>query len=402
MTLKTHMSLSFIWIIIFLAGLPQLSETVYSPFLPKMASLFQVSESLIEHTMTIFIFGFALGVLFWGKASDHWGRKPCVIMGLMIFILGSLGCAWSQDVYTLMMCRFFQAFGGGIGSVLTQVMCRDLLHGPDLGRAYTSIGISLTLFPTIGPIFGQLLEKYFSLPSIFIFLALVALGLLLWALFFLPETLKKNQGEQNHLSMVSVALKLLKDTEVASHALIIGGCSGIIFGYASEAPFYFIKILGCSPWFYSYIFFGISFFSLLGGLLSRYLQRFYSLDLILKKGLWIIFFSALGFSLLIFWHYVVFPLEVPILIAGGVAFRLFSASGISMVTANSLALSLRNYKSIIGTASSIFGFFYYFLIGCFVFLMGVLHNGTLMPMAFYFLSISILMIVFYNFFIQKN
>ena len=67
--------------------------------------------------------------------------------------------------------------------------------------------------------------------------------------------------------------------------------------------------------------------------------------------------------------------------------------GGSMVTGNALALALIEYKWCIGTASSLFGFFYYCGIALVTLGMGTLHNGTILPMPFFFLAISALMIV---------
>jgi hypothetical protein len=64
-----------------------------------------------------------------------------------------------------------------------------------------------------------------------------------------------------------------------------------------------------------------------------------------------------------------------------------------MVTSSALALALVDYKWCVGTASSLFGFFYYCFISLFTLGMGMLHNGTLLPMPLYFLSIAIFMIV---------
>lgn len=74
---------------------------------------------------------------FFGIISDKLGRKPCVIAGLFLFVIGSFGCYLSNNIEFLIISRFVQAFGASIGSVLGQAICRDAFHGKDLIRVYS-------------------------------------------------------------------------------------------------------------------------------------------------------------------------------------------------------------------------------------------------------------------------
>lgn len=139
-----------VWLMVLIVGLPQLSETVYTPSLPDIAHALHASESMVEYTLTIYLFGFAIGTLFWGKLSDKLGRKFCVLAGLFVFVIGCLGCYFSSTIEMLMLSRFVQAFGGSIGSVIGQSICRDAFHGPALGRVYASVSSALALFPALG------------------------------------------------------------------------------------------------------------------------------------------------------------------------------------------------------------------------------------------------------------
>jgi MFS family permease len=120
--LKNPSSLPAAWLIVALAGTSQLSETVYTPALPAIAVALHTSPAMVEYTLTIYFLGFALGTLFFGKTSDHFGRKPCILAGLLIFILGCVGCYYSHSITGLMWSRLLQSFGASIGSVLGQVL----------------------------------------------------------------------------------------------------------------------------------------------------------------------------------------------------------------------------------------------------------------------------------------
>jgi DHA1 family bicyclomycin/chloramphenicol resistance-like MFS transporter len=166
-----------IWLIVLIVGLPQLCETVYTPSLPDIAHALKTSAPMVEYTLTIYLLGFAVGTLFWGNISDRLGRKPCILAGLFIFMVGSLGCYFSHSIGTLMMNRLVQAFGGSIGSVLGQAICRDAFHGVALGRVYSTTGSALALFPALGPLCGGLIADTVGWRNIFIFLILYPIKL---------------------------------------------------------------------------------------------------------------------------------------------------------------------------------------------------------------------------------
>ena len=97
------MRLPPIWIIVLLVGLPQFSETIYTPSLPEIAIDLDAHPSSVEHTLSIFLLGLALGAVFWGTLSDRIGRKPCVLLGIVIFICGCIGCYFARSINLLLL-----------------------------------------------------------------------------------------------------------------------------------------------------------------------------------------------------------------------------------------------------------------------------------------------------------
>lgn len=386
----TNIILPAIWLIVLIVGLPQLSETVYTPSLPDIAYALQTSESMVEYTLTIYLFGFAIGTLFWGKISDQLGRKICIISGITIFILGCFGCYLGNTIEILMISRFIQAFRGSIGSVLGQAICRDAFHGPALGKVYSSVGSALALFPAIGPVIGGTIAENFGWASIFLFLICFAIAITILVILKLPETLHKNNRKS--VCILEIGLSLIRNKKVMGFGVIIAGCNGIFFSYFAEGAFYLIQNLGLSPKEYGFSFMLIAASTMMGGILSKKLQTHYSSQRIMDFGLNIIAIATAIFSSIAIIHYNIWQLANYQMIAVTIFNQMIIAFGICMTASNALALSLVDYKHAIGTASSLFGFLYYCLISLITLGMGLLHNGTLLVMPLYFLAISLIML----------
>ena len=387
----THIIVPSIWLIVLIAGLPQLSETVYTPSLPDIASTLQVPHAMVQYTLTIYLFGFSIGNFLWGVISDRIGRKPCIIIGLILFIIGSLGCYLSTSIETLMVSRFFQAFGGSIGSVLGQSICRDVFHGGALSKAYAALGSSIAIFPAVGPVIGGFIAQYFGWPFIFLFLILAALLLLLIVVFRLPET--HHSANRRYVSVLKIIKKFSQDKKVLGLGFLVAASNGISFSYFAEGSFCLIKVLGLTPSEYGMTFIAISISTMIGGFVSRYLLNFFHSSQVMNYGILAICFSSGLFSILILMHTFGCYFSKDSLILIIIAAQMINMFGKCIIGGNSLALALTKYRRCIGTASSLFGFYYYCLTSLCTFGMGKLHNHTLLPMPLYFFSIGLSMIL---------
>lgn len=381
----TQLLLPAIWLLILIVGLPQFSETVYTPALPDIAKSLHVSHAIVEYTLTIYLYGFSIGTLIWGNLSDKFGRKPCVGFGLIIYILGCIGCYFSQTITTLMLFRFIQAFGGSVGSVLGQAIARDAFHGPALGKAYAAVGMGLALFPVIGPIVGGLTAQYFGWYNVFLLLSAFGLIVLGCVVQFLPET---HHEQRKAINIVQIAKTLAHDKKVLCYGLLVAGCNGIGFSYFAEASFILIDRLGLTPTQYGLSFILLAMSGLLSGLCSHKLHNKYTSTVILRWGVWIMI-AAASFSVVISLLNLMLGLSTYLLMATIILGQTGLVFGIGFVTGNSLALALVDYKWCAGTAASIFGAYYYSLIGFTTLGMGMLHTGGLLPMPLYFLVISL-------------
>lgn len=395
-------------IICTISGLSLFSETVYSPSITKIAEDLLTSVNKVEQTLTIYLFGFALGVFFWGPLSDKIGRKPCVMRGLAIFIIGCLMCYFSNNISFLMVSRFIQSFGGAIGSVLAQAIIRDSFEGKELTRVYLSNSIAISIFPAIGPTIGSFIAHFFSWKLSFLILALTSFAILILIYLRLPETIQvKEESDSNKKDIIFsyrndirniflFSKEFFTDRKIIKLGLLIGLSLGISFSYFAEAPFFFIKKLHVSQEYYGMTFMFISVFAMLAGIIGKILNKKHSHDRIVKISIAIILCGVALFFCSTWMYILNYFTSAQSMVNLSVSSRSIILFGQILFANVILSMALSDYKRKIGTASSLFGLYYYGVTSCVTFVMGCIHNGSMYVMPTYFLIILVGIVLVYK------
>ena len=375
-----------LFLLICLLGFPQISETIYTPSLPDLAHGLNIKMDLAELTLSIYFAGFAFGVLTFGVLADWMGRRRSMILGIVIYILGSLGCSFSSSISALLFYRFFQAFGAAAGSVVTQTMLRDLYTGPERQRVFSIVSGALAFSPAMGPVIGGLINQLFHWRANFHALVLMGIILGFWSFFRLYETSGgPTQGKKlGTVEFLSLCKEMSRDSALLRNTVLVGACNGILFSYYAEAPFIFIELLELKPVQYGFLGLVIATSFFYASFLSIRLNRRLSIQNTITTGALI---SCLGAFLLSLTCWFITPSthHISILLWASLMISLiFVFLGIGIIIPNCLSQALQKYKDHSGTAGSLFGFTYYWLIAGFTALMGILHNNTALAMPLYF------------------
>lgn len=197
---------SLFYLICFSALLGSLAQNIYTPVLPLIQQRFNTTLSLVNLTVSAFTFAMAVMQLFYGSLIDKWGRKPILLGGLAISIVGALGCVWSNSIGVLIFWRVIQAIGIAAIPVVAATILGDLYQGNDRAKAMGSYQMLLALAPAGGPLLGGYLAQHYQYQGIFIFLSVVGAILLITHLFYLSETRPEQKEAFKSLSAIQQVL----------------------------------------------------------------------------------------------------------------------------------------------------------------------------------------------------
>jgi MFS transporter, DHA1 family, multidrug resistance protein len=267
-----------------LMGFASISTDFYLPAMPSMARALSADSGSIEFTISGYLIGFSFGQLFWGAVSDRYGRRLPVAAGLVLFIIGSAGCALSGSIGTIIVWRVVQALGACAGVVLSRAMVRDLYRGPRAAQMLSTLIAIMAIAPLLGPILGAQIDAIAGWRPIF--WTLVGVGLVtLVALFTIPETLPVARRQTAPLmGAFGRYATLLMNRKILGYAGAGGFFYGGMYAYIAGTPFAFITYHHVPAEFYGLLF-GAGILGIIGtNILNTRLVPRYSMDSILVGG----------------------------------------------------------------------------------------------------------------------
>jgi MFS transporter, DHA1 family, multidrug resistance protein len=237
-----------------LMGFASISTDFYLPALPAMATALGANAGQMALTISGYLIGFSVGQLLWGPIGDRYGRRAPVAIGLMLFVIGSAGCALAHSAAIMIAWRLVQAAGACAGVVLARAMVRDLYAGQRAAQMLSTLMTIMAIAPLLGPILGAQILALAGWRAIF--WTLVGVGLLtLAALCSLPETLPIERRSREPLAR---AFGLYADLLGQRRLLGYAGAGGFfyagLFAYIAGTPFAYISYHHVEPRFYGLLF----------------------------------------------------------------------------------------------------------------------------------------------------
>lgn len=265
---------SLLAILASLAALGTLATNILLPTLPGIAASFGVQTSATGSLMSSFFATFALGQLFVGPLSDRYGRRPVVLSGLVIFLVGSIVCAVAPTLSSMVIGRIIQAVGVCATSVLSRAIARDLFSGHELARVLSFITVAMAAAPGFSPLLGSGLEHVFGWRSLCVAVAAFGLALGVAYVFLVGETHRATLMMLDPIAILRGYGSLLRDRRfvvpAASVSMVIGG----LFAVFTITPAILVDGLGFTPLNLSLFYAGTVFIVFAAGFAApRFAQR---------------------------------------------------------------------------------------------------------------------------------
>lgn len=364
---------AFIVLIASLMTVTAMSIDINLPAIPTTAVELNTELSTAQLTVTLFFQGLAVGQLFWGPVSDHTGRKPALIAGLLLYVVGTAGCMVAPGIGMLLTMRMVQGFGAGAAAVLGRAVIRDLFEGAQMARILSLALAAFITAPVVAPSIGAIILAWLSWRWIFAFLLFYGALLLVIAWRFLDESLKERHPDALKPTRVLKGLAAIF-TDAASRpwsfVSILVFCALSI--YLTNSSAVLMSGLGMSSTEFGLAFAVIALFSSAGNILNSRLTRSYPLARIILAAL--IAAVALAAVNLVLGRYAVGG-PWGLVVSVGIFFVTFGP-----VVANSTSLAVQPHGKQVGVASSALGFSQTAIPALIGGGVAMLFNGTAVPM----------------------
>jgi MFS transporter, DHA1 family, multidrug resistance protein len=246
-----------------LAAFAPLAIDLYLPSLAAIGEELQAPAGRVQQTVTVFLAGFALGMLFYGPLSDRFGRRRMIFDGTAVFVLASVACMFAQTIEQLLLFRLIQAFGGGAAAVISRAVVRDLFGETESARVMAMIAMVTSLAPMITPLLGAYILELGSWRHEFLALALFGAGCTVAAYLLLPETLSQTRSQTSISSAFTGYWTVFQHGDARLLILAGGAHFAAMFAYITGTPFVYIEFFGLSEKTYALLF-GINILTLVG------------------------------------------------------------------------------------------------------------------------------------------
>ncbi len=339
-------------IIILLFGglwtLGSFSTDLFLPAMPEAAEALAASDSAVALSVTTFLIGLGLGQLIAGPVSDGRGRRPTLLVGLVVFTASALVCIIAPSVEVLIAIRLVQGMAAAFGLAIPNAMVTDYARGREAARLFSWIVIIGGVAPLVASLTGAQMLRLLGWRGPFVALTAIGVVAVVCVALWLPESLPRERRSTGGLrTALRTMARLTRDGRFMAYTFTGAFVYMAFFAYLGGSSFVFQHLYGVSPTTYSILFAVNAVGMLAAGQANHRLLARLSPRTLLAAGL--IAFAVAGVAVLVSaltGAFGLWGLAVPF-------FVIVADMGVILPDLTALALSL--HPEVAGTASAYFG-----------------------------------------------
>ena len=254
-----------------IAAVSPLAINIFLPSMPKLVDHFKTDYATASLGLSLFLAAMSVLQLVIGPLSDKYGRRPVLIGGIMMFLVGTGICLIAPTITIFLIGRLVQAFAVA-GIVLSRAIVRDLVSREKSASAIGYVTMGMAVAPMLGPAIGGLLDELYGWQASFILLGVLGAIALAFVVTNVPET-NANRGAPMKSQLANYRL-LITTPAFWLYALTGSTAAGVFFGFLGGAPALASGPLGLSPSSYGLWFAITAFGYLVGNFISgRFSER---------------------------------------------------------------------------------------------------------------------------------
>ncbi|HDR1092247.1 TPA: Bcr/CflA family multidrug efflux MFS transporter [Pasteurella multocida] len=384
----------FIMTLALLSMLPPLGVDMYLPAFLLIAQDLSITPEQVQHTLTLFALGMAVGQLFWGPFGDSYGRKPIILLGVSISAIAALMLTATYSIGHFTTLRFLQGFFGAAPAVLVGAILRDLFHKNELSKIMSTITLVFMIAPLLAPIIGGYLVLWFHWHTIFYVIAIMGILCCLLTFFVVPETHEKGNRQPLHLRIISRNFfSLWQQKEVLGYMFSSAFGFGGLFAFITAGSIVYIGLYGVAVENFGYFFMlniGVMIFS---SFLNRKWVTKLGAETMLRLGLSVQFIAAVALVCISLFDLGFWPMALCCAIFVGQN---------PLISSNAMASILEKFPTIAGTANSMVGSVRFGTASLVGSLVAVMEMKTAAPMLFTMAFCSVMAIGCYYFLTYRS
>jgi DHA1 family bicyclomycin/chloramphenicol resistance-like MFS transporter len=356
-----------------LTALGPFSIDMYLPGFESIAKDLNTTVNKVSLSLSSYFIGISAGQLLYGPLLDRFGRKTPLYIGLLVYIIASLGCAVTTNIDVFIVLRFIQAVGSCAAAVASMAMVRDLFPVNDSPKVFSLLMLVVGLSPMLAPTIGGYVIAGLGWHIIFIILACMGAAVLLASRFGLPHTRKPDTSiSLRPKPIISNFKKVLIHPQFYTYALSGAVAFSGLFTYVAGSPILFMDIFDVSEKTYGWIFAFMSVSFIGTSQLNSLLLRKYKSEQLVYWGL--------ALQCIVSTLFLLAALNNWLDLYGTIAMLFLYLGCLGLTNPNTAGLALAPFSHNAGSASALMGAIQLGMGALASMIVGVLVKNSMVPM----------------------